>query len=112
MIKSTYRLKLWSLLFVLLSIYACEPEKKKQELCNCCTVAKNLYPLDTSRVSLLSQYKWSSDYDVIEKAQVKFVNSYLPIPTAMQIWDNNYEINMFPEGQKNCPTAVFGVKDI
>jgi hypothetical protein len=110
--KSIYRLRLWSILFILSSICACEPEKTKQEVCNCCTVTKKTYPIDTSRVSLLSQYKWSSDYDIIEEARVKFVNTRLPFPNAMQIWANNYEINMFPDEQKDCPIAAFGVKDI
>lgn len=110
--KSIYRLRLWSILFILSGIFSCESEKKKQEVCNCCTVTKKTYPIDTSRVSLLSQYKWSSDYDIIEKANVIFVNTYLPIPTAMQVWANDHEINMFPEEQKNCSVAVFGVKEI
>lgn len=110
--KSNFRFKLWIILFVLSGISACEPEKTKQEVCNCCTVNKKKYPLDTSRVSLLSQYKWSSDYDIIEKAIVKFVNTELPIATAMQVWANDAEINMVSEEQKDCPVATFGVKEI
>lgn len=110
--KPICQLKLWSILFVFSGICSCEPEKIKQEVCNCCTVTKKTYPIDTSRVSLLSRYKWSSDYDIIEKAEVIFVNTYLPAPTAMQVWANDHEINMFYEEQKNCPVAVFGVKEI